>query len=622
MPDATSSPVRTWARRIILTLVGIEVFWLVIGNLFLFTPLGPKTINRHPERWSVNWGSAWTPWPGRVITKDFVYKHRIGRNDIRITATSASGTIPILPLFAKRFCVADIEAGGVRARLDRLPPLPPKKPAPPRKPRKPGWIIELRDVDVSSIDEFAFGDISVKGGISRLSGSWQTQLGGNQEVRDVNLSWQNARMQIAGGASSTRSLTLSFRGGMSPFNPRIDRGLKSLTHLSGELELKGHVVSLGLMKAFLSGTTWISAIDGAGMVDARLRLRDGRVLPDSRINVVAEKLLVEFLGFRAEGSGRVALDRTKAGEGDDTHAEVLLDRFVFHRISERLPLAVGKRLRLDIHQSNMRLGNRGDGGRVVIDVPESEVPDISVLDSWLPGSLALRLVKGRATMSARLESPGRGENAHGEFVIRGKGLTGRFRDLGFTVDLSAETRISGRNWNELEVLVDGSELRLTNGVFTGKGVPVEPGWWLTFGVKRGTADLKAPLNVEADVELSMRDLRAVIAIVAEVKAWLSRFDGLLNVRDLKGSVHTRLAGRKLGLDDLNLAGDKLDVKGDVDLTGDVGNGLLWLRFRRRAVAFEWAGAEKEWKFVNDREWFEARHAARHGSTDPPATATK
>jgi len=60
---------------------------------------------------------------------------------------------------------------------------------------------------------------------------------------------------------------------------------------------------------------------------------------------------------------------------------------------------------------NFRLGTPAEELNIVVDLPESEMPDVAVFREWLPESLGLKLEKGRARLSAHLESTGLGKPA-------------------------------------------------------------------------------------------------------------------------------------------------------------------------------------------------------------------
>ena len=66
LPSSLNSRWLRWLWRVLLALVGLYALYLVAGNLFLNTPIGPSTINRKPEKFQMHWDSGSTWWPGQV----------------------------------------------------------------------------------------------------------------------------------------------------------------------------------------------------------------------------------------------------------------------------------------------------------------------------------------------------------------------------------------------------------------------------------------------------------------------------------------------------------------------------------------------------------------------------
>ena len=108
--------------RIIKIAVGIELFWLVFANLFLNTGLGPWAINFKPEKFSLQWDSAWTPYPARIHTTGLTASIHTWTMDVEVQTDQATANIKLLPLLTKRLVVNGIRAGSVSVSLAREVP--------------------------------------------------------------------------------------------------------------------------------------------------------------------------------------------------------------------------------------------------------------------------------------------------------------------------------------------------------------------------------------------------------------------------------------------------------------------------------------------------------------------
>ena len=69
-PISLDPRLRRWLWGALFVLVGLYVLYLVAGNLFLNTSIGPSTINRKPDKFQMHWDSGSTWWPGQVSVSD------------------------------------------------------------------------------------------------------------------------------------------------------------------------------------------------------------------------------------------------------------------------------------------------------------------------------------------------------------------------------------------------------------------------------------------------------------------------------------------------------------------------------------------------------------------------
>ncbi len=603
----------SWMRRPMQILLGFVVFWLVGVNLFLNTPLAPWAINRTPEKWSITWDRAWSPYPAKVFVSGFAYEQKIEKMGVLITADKVSAKVRIAPFLSKTFRADDIRVSGLAAVLDRSQG---SGIAPPKNdPRPPGMTIQLLGIDVENLKEFRFDAFSVVGGDGTVSGDFEMQIRGDMVIRDADLAWREAvgRLREDGGGES---VDIEFRGGFSPFNPKKEKGLKMLAHLSGTIEVEGQVGSLAPLKAFFASAKWIESIDGQGEVAISLEMLNGRLQPGSKVDIDADDLLVDFMGFRATGSGRVDGRVEEGDEGRDARITVLFDEFSYGRQAQEEPMAFGSGLRLETTIDDLEREDLAEGVKVTLDLPTSEVPDVSFLGRTMPESMGLTLTGGEASLQAHLEARGGKEQAKGTFDLQGHDLTGTFKDFEFEIDLDVTTRLSGRDWDDFEVRLKGTEVRLFDGVFKHPDVGMTDGWWMSLKIPAGRANLAMPLDVDAEIDLSMRDTRVLVALFAELKSWVQHFDGLLTVHNVVGHTQASLSDQHLSLRDLKLEANKLEGRGELELAKGEASAVFWVKIGFFSLALERIGTEIDWKMINSRNWYDEQVAesweSKHG----------
>lgn len=591
--------------RVAKLLIVAEIVWLLAANLLLNSSLAPALINRKPEKFSVAWERAWTWYPARLHARGLVFEQHTWTMDIEVRATEASASVRFLPLLGLRFVLGDVDADGLSVAILREVPEGPK-PAPAKA--RPGFRIGLEDVDVRGLERFSFNEVAVSGGRPVVRGSFAMQIRGEMALDDVMVDWQDARITLL-DQPIAESIALGFRGDVASFHPKQVRGLAVLGQVSGELDVEGHSGSLRPLELLFPDVHWIEELDGAGDVSLHLDLEEGRLQPGSRADVQASSLELSFLGFLAEGAGRVGLAVEEADARRRGQVDVVFDHFSLARQGDAEPMARGSGLTLSAHSQDLGLRSGLESLSIDLSIPDSEVPDVAVLGRMLPPGLGIQIEGGRAALSGHLEARGRGEEARGAFQIRGTDLEGSFRDMDFAVDLAFDTRISGRDLDDFEVRLEGTELKLTDGVFDGDGAEVEQGWWMTVAVPQGRANLVAPVELDAELDLSMRDTRAIIALFAEVKRWIRHFDGFLTVHDVEGSASLHAAGPRVSVQNLSLTGDRLEVMGEARLEQDENAGIFWGKLGAFSLGMERLGDDTAFKLVNGREWYEERRAA-------------
>ncbi len=634
-----SAPRRLWQglRILLLVLLGLEVVYLIAANVFLNTELGPRTVNRKPEKWRLAWDSGWSVIPGHMHLSGMVFDRHGRRQQFHAEARKIRSDIRLWPLTGRRFATRDTAIEGLSMAIRRHPDeaaesagegsgpragaeLAVAEPAAGPPPKKPGWSIEIGGIAVTDLESFAFDDVEVRGGRGELSGDFATRVRGEMTLSEAALTWSGAVLR-QGEEVLAEPLNMHFDGGFSSFDPRQERGFAVLDHLNGHLGVEGTVSRLAILRRFLARAKWIETLDGHGRLRAELDLIEGRLQFGSELFADAEALRLDFLGYATEGSGEVhgSVGETD-GEAGPARMEVVFDDFALRRKPAVIPNVRGTDFRLVATSPVPDLRSRTTDFDVVVDMPRAEVPDMAVYGAYLPADLGLEITSGRGVASLHLEGSAASETAAGHLELAAEKIGGRFQDLAFEAALQADTRISGGDLDDFRLEIHGTRLALFDGVFRDQRNTSEEGWWMTVDVPSGTAHLggEAP-RLEAEVDVTMRDTRVVIAMFAELKSWLQRFEKILTVKDVAATGRVALEGQRLELRDLEIEGRKLRGRGELELGGDRHRALLYVRFHGIAVGFEREGEEKDWKLGKVKPWFERRVAESWADAGGPET---
>ncbi len=584
-------------------LLGVEIVWLLLGNGILSTDLGRLAVNFKPEKFVIEWDKAWTLYPAHIQGKGVTIRINTWKSATTILCERVEGNIRLLPLFSRHLLFDQLRTDGVTVKVDRKYPEG-ERPVPKKK--TPGFLVELRDLEVENFEEFSFDQISVAGGTATGTVSMKVQIRGRAEVQDARVSWRDAAITLD-EAEFAESLSLSFRGGLASFLPKEDKGKALIAKLSGQIDLGGNVGSLTPIKFLFPAVDWVERIDGQGQVSAHINLVDGWANTGSTLAVVADGLQLDFLGFSVRGSGTIDGSIGSDSTGSDGVVKLTFDQYSLARQGDSIPLANGSGLSLSGKSAKIGVVNSIDdlGLELILDMPDSEVPDISFLGRSLPEELGVSINQGRATLKGRMVVSGT-QTAAGTFELRGENLSGRFRDMGFTADMALTSKVSGNRLNDFSVDLKGTEFKIFNGIFDNQTVAVDPDWWMSISIPKGHADLGKPVTVEADAALAMKDTRAIIAMFAEVKDWVRYFDGVLTINDVSGSARIKAGDKRARIQGLELTGDKLGLMAELELENDSNNGIFWGKFGAVSLGLEKIGNKRDWKFINSRKWYQKK----------------
>jgi len=597
-------PIKSFIKKSIKVLIVIEIGWLLIGNLLLNTSLGPRLANLKPEKFTMSWESGWTPYPASVSIKNIAIDIHTFSTDIAVSADTASAKIGLLPLLSKRLLIDDLKGGNANITVIREKPST-SRPA-PAKPY-PGFTIDLRNASVNKIEKFIFNRLTVSGGETAARGSVQMQIRGDKIIEDVDATWTNASFQIDQRAF-TKTVSASFKGGMSAFNPRIDKGLELVKKITALVTLDGVVGSLAPLKLFFPGAEWIEEINGEGRVAIDANIVDGKLQEGTLIDIDADRLKLDFLGFRAEGSGRVDGSVKSIDQARKAKLELLFDQFELSRRRVSTPLIFGAGLKLTALAPDLGVIDDVSDLVITLELPDSRVPDITVLDDYLPPALDISVTDGSATIKGEIKVAGPDQLATGELHITGDDLRGKFRDLEFQVDMSIDSPMSGEQLDDFQLGLSGMQFKLFNGIFENETVEVDKQWWMSVEVPDGNVILADPLELDADIDLAMKDTRAIVALFSEVKEWISRFDGMLTVEDVAGQANIHASEKKLSVRNLEIQGDRLDLVAELRADDGQNDAIVWGKLGIFSMGLERIGEESNWKLINGKEWFEQKKA--------------
>jgi len=114
MPIQNSSKSKQWFKRIIITVVLLELSYLLVFNILLNTTFVQKQINTmEPEKFQLQWESAWTPYPSRVHIEKLTAKGKLRSKKWQADVNSVSASLSLLSLMGHKVKLCNVDMSDI-----------------------------------------------------------------------------------------------------------------------------------------------------------------------------------------------------------------------------------------------------------------------------------------------------------------------------------------------------------------------------------------------------------------------------------------------------------------------------------------------------------------------------
>jgi translocation and assembly module TamB len=543
-----------------------------------------------------------------------------------MSADRASGDIDLTTLGDRRFVGRNIVASGVRFAVDREQGT--------GEPGKKGpWEIDveaLMDADQITLDGLDFtGDLHVAGHLllaDAIVADLEARLTGGQ------VSWGDTVAATAvSGPVSVRLDALPRKGAI---------GRSAWSHVSGGADLHADIEGFSFLDPYLDKVPWLEVF-GTGSVDARVQIEAGRFLPGSVVDAATQDLHVQFLDYDIAGDGHVhlAVDggaspadpsaapvdpaAVVAGAEPVSHLDVTFGAFQVTGSPVEgqpadAPLVTGSGFTLKGTTTTVSLAEPVDAIDLVLDLPQSEAPNLAVYNAWVPTDIGFALTGGRGGVRGELRASTRDGLAVGKVILTGDEVSARFDDLSMNFDFTLLAML--REGNLAEKTYDFSGTTLTVRQFGMREREPDPAvaaaegegpewseardWWVTVSVPSGRAMVGRQEYLDAQITFEAADSAPFVRLVSQRKEFPGWLQKALAIPDVLGTGHLRLGLDSMRLGPLHLnVGDLYEV-GMRWHRGKVTNkGALYAAYGNLSVGFHLDGDTRELVPFGARKWF-------------------
>ena len=623
-------------KRILISLLALELGYLVVVNGALQLQITQDLVNKiRPEKFYVSWERAWSWYPFRVHAEGVFANGQARTQQWEVTATSASGSLSVLPLILKHVYLSNLQAESIdyrqRPRLkadvdytNRLAYFPeikgrqivPVETAELKKKRP--WKIHINDLQATG--EHRFWVYNLQGTASGpATGNLYTETRRGAFWLDVEqFELDLGPAFLNGNAEAFRGGTVAGSLGFSPLVRAENPGRRMLrfAYLDADLDLA--VDSLDFIN-MLTGNLGNFSITGAGQVQGRLSISDGFVRAGTQLSATADNLGVDMYDINVLGKGVVNI-HTPETEDTPLGLDVQYDQLTATRAEEPAPFLIGETLHLEYRGSNFitpdpSLGladlwddeearQRRADNSLNLFIERATVPDMSALNYHLPPETALQFAGGTTELNADIFF---GEELlNGTIKLDSTATQVQIDEQRLKADLDIDMNLAGGNPRTFTADFSGSTLRLFNVYVEGEKEQFEGDYWSTsLEVSTGEGTFAQPIELSAKSLITVSDTRPLVALFknrSRTPKWLGN---MMSVKNLNGETEMQLTGGKLKVPLAYVDSEKAEVGIKATFFEGEREGVVYARFKKLDTLVKRLDGKRNVDVIKAREKFEA-----------------
>lgn len=618
--------------RILLILlavvVGLELVYLVVGNVMLRAGTVERLLNKRPEKLLVRYESAYTLFPGHAVVKGFRIRSQATRSQIEAEGDWVRALVNPLPLLWKTVNIVRADARGAEFRMRRRPVTPEElkdKEAfvppiegldykdslrdPTKVPKVPKWGVSVTSSRVDDVREVWIDDYritgpgSAGGGLSIGPGRWLELDGAWVEFPALRVA--------AGGKPVLDDGKLSARVDIERYDYGENKGLKFRPYLSGQVQLEATTAGGSpLLNHLFRKVPWLSFDGTERRAVADLRLEKGKLQPGSRLSMTTEDLAVNFLVYRAEGKADVEVKVVEGKERPLLDVEVLLEDFGIGLATSTPDAAVGTRLRLHATSDDDLISDTIPSGHLELEIADLHARDLTRANYLIPAGAGLKLKSGSARMDVRLKASTQGSDGEGKVTLATDGMALDAGALALTGKVEATIPISQGDMMAQRFAIDGMRIKLSDFDVAGQTAEGKTtrGWWAELDAPRGLFGFKDADMFRGDVAFKMRDSAPLVLFLTAKKPLPKIGERILEVNDVSGKAGLVYGADRIEIRDLLVSSDMIELQANLAIQGKSARGDLLAVYDWIGVGVEMKGGKQDYHMTGARRWYESRHA--------------
>jgi len=623
-------------KFLLIVALAFEVFYLIAANAFLNSPAAFKVINRKPAKFSIHWDSAFTYWPGAVRMYGIEAKGQSKKLQWYASVDKVDAWCRVIPLFWRTVDVLAVRTDGVtywqRRRLDifpewspaaaGMPPIPgfvnPPDPPPeflyPPRPKKAPWTIILRDVQADDIRDIWIDSYRFVGR-SSVETEMYLKVRGELGFPKIHLKTHHGKVEVEGN-DPFREMEIDVDIVIDRFVTKQTKGAKFFKYLSGSIAVDMQVDHLLFIQPYFKRHDWVQ-VDGPGVIHADLTLDHGVLQPGTEFEVIPERIDVVVIDRKLTGDGSIKAWVEEEDGEIICHFVTRIDDFELSIEGQDKPFAFGEDFVFKMVGHGGDLEDPFHEAELTVDMPDFEIPDLSVFNFYIHDHTPIEIVAGAGKMSYHFWATHELSSLGGRLELEVLGAEARGEKVDFRGDLKITTQLQNGSARERRFDVSGTHIELQNVRVTKKDELVEEDWWITIKLPEARIVFSTPIDIQMLIDVDMKDTKPMVALFDARKELPGIVKRIMTIKNLAADAYIDVNRSGTEIRDLVITGDRLKVLGDISVKHKRRDALMYVHYRIFGTGIKVEDGELDLKFLRPMKWFEKQRAlARDGKPEP------
>lgn len=584
----------------------------------------PVLLNTRPERLRLTYDVAWMLAPGKVHVRGLSIRQQSMRDQWLLVVDRAVVHIDLWSLVDRRFRITQAQASGAsfrwrgRADVGTGSPAPgeptiegltnPPDPTPESLyPLAQPWRVELENLDIQEVREIWFGEYLFSGDVA-VSGSMIVQARTWLEAESVKMTVNDGQLMRG------EELLVSAVHGDITFDlvgsePKEMVGRSLLGAMSGTVALKARVQGLRFLEYYLASAHWFDLRGGEGAIALDLLLEDGTFRSGSQVEVEMANLAARIQTYTVVGDGKVLASVSDEGGLPQTTVRVDLFDVEIREQGAESPLVKGPEFHLKATTPDVAIDRPFTTLSVELDLPQAQIPDLSLFQAYLPHGLGLAVRSGTGTIQGHMRVSSEQGDCEGEARVNARDMVVSLDTVRMMADVNVVGRVVHGNLGTGEYDISGSSVEL-RGVKVLSGSDARDGkddsrdWWAVMTLPQGSVAVGAPTFLKGRLALECRDTVPFVTIFSarsKLPGWVR---GLLRARPVKGSAWVSIGDHYMRVSDMKLTAGKFRVQLELN-RGRRTEGKLFAQYGKVSIGMGLAKDKNRIHLMGARKWYNA-----------------